>query len=193
MSRGSAIASSTAFFVMALKTTRFTGFPLMTFLLLRRSSTCQEIASPSRSGSVARMRPSEDFIASAISLMRLDEAASTSQNISKSWSGRTEPSFAGRSRTWPKDASTLYPGPRYLLIVLAFAGDSTTTTFIIKSLNTESCPRRMGCTKNRTVFSGLRHGGGIRRGQEADCIFAEQNAIQHQRASISNTILGIRM
>src|SRR5262245_42526765 len=34
----------------------------------------------------------------------------------------------GRSRTWPIDASTLYSRPRSLLIVFAFAGDSTTTS-----------------------------------------------------------------
>src|SRR5262245_5839044 len=33
----------------------------------------------------------------------------------------------GRSRTWPMLASTLKPGPRYLVIVLALVGDSTTT------------------------------------------------------------------
>src|SRR6516165_9056528 len=47
--------------------------------------------------------------------------------MAKSSSGRTEPSFAGRSRTWPKEASTLKESPRYLLIVLALEGDSTTT------------------------------------------------------------------
>src|SRR4051794_23332237 len=38
------------------------------------------------------------------------------------------PSFFGRSRTWPLDAITSYPAPRYFLMVLAFAGDSTTTS-----------------------------------------------------------------
>src|SRR3989442_10193947 len=33
----------------------------------------------------------------------------------------------GRSRTWPFDARTLKPGPRYLPMVRAFAGDSTIT------------------------------------------------------------------
>src|SRR5262249_15049931 len=35
--------------------------------------------------------------------------------------------FLGRSRTWPMLASTLKPEPRYLLMVLAFDGDSTMT------------------------------------------------------------------
>src|SRR3954463_15216829 len=36
----------------------------------------------------------------------------------------------GRSRTCPIDAFTMKPSPRYLLIVLAFAGDSTITRFL---------------------------------------------------------------
>src|SRR5438105_8645279 len=35
--------------------------------------------------------------------------------------------LGGRSRTWPILAFTTNPSPRYLLIVLAFAGDSTIT------------------------------------------------------------------
>ena len=34
---------------------------------------------------------------------------------------------SGRSRTWPIDDSTTYPPPRKREMVLAFAGDSTTT------------------------------------------------------------------
>ncbi len=34
----------------------------------------------------------------------------------------------GRSTTWPTDAFTVKPEPRYFLIVFAFAGDSTTTS-----------------------------------------------------------------
>src|SRR6266404_6876503 len=33
----------------------------------------------------------------------------------------------GRSITWPTDAFTTYPEPRYFLMVFALAGDSTTT------------------------------------------------------------------
>jgi hypothetical protein len=33
----------------------------------------------------------------------------------------------GRSRTWPIEAFTTKPSPRYLLIVFALAGDSTIT------------------------------------------------------------------
>src|SRR5882672_5476216 len=42
----------------------------------------------------------------------------------------------GRSRTCPFEARTSNPGPRYLPMVRAFAGDSTMTRFF---------PRRVGC------------------------------------------------
>ena len=83
---------------MALKVTRWTVIPLTAFFLFRTSSTCQLMASPSRSGSVARIRRSAPFIASTMSEMRLDDLASTSQVMAKSLSGSTEPSFDGRSR-----------------------------------------------------------------------------------------------
>ena len=53
--------------------------------------------------------------------------------MAKSSSGRTEPSFGGRSRTWPKLARTVKSPPRYLLMVLALAGLSTTTTSVMDS------------------------------------------------------------
>ena len=101
MSRGLAMASSTAFLVMALNTTRWMSLDFSTPLLRSTSSTCQEIASPSRSGSVARITRSDDFTALAMSLSRFCALPSTSQVMSKSCSGSTEPSLAGRSRTWP--------------------------------------------------------------------------------------------
>src|SRR2546427_3899354 len=36
----------------------------------------------------------------------------------------------GRSITWPTDAFTTYPEPRYFLMVFALAGDSTTTSVL---------------------------------------------------------------
>ena len=36
----------------------------------------------------------------------------------------------GRSMTWPTDAFTVKPAPRYFLMVLALAGDSTTTSAV---------------------------------------------------------------
>src|SRR5437764_12269706 len=65
----------------------------------------------------------------------LSPRSSASQSMAKSCSGRTDPSFGGRSRTWPKLASTVYLSPRYLFIVLALAGDSTTTTSAIRFLD----------------------------------------------------------
>ena len=46
---------------------------------------------------------------------------------SKPFSTSTARSFFGRSLTWPSDALTTYCLPRYLLMVFAFAGDSTIT------------------------------------------------------------------
>ncbi len=60
--------------------------------------------------------------------------SSASQSIAKFSSGRTLPSLGGRSRTWPKEASTVKPSPRYLLMVFALAGDSTTTTSVMGTL-----------------------------------------------------------
>ena len=85
--------------MIALNTTRSTDAPLIAFFRLSASSTCQLIASPSRSGSVARIRRPAPFIASAMSFKRLADLGSISQLIAKSSSGRTEPSLLGRSRT----------------------------------------------------------------------------------------------
>jgi hypothetical protein len=91
---------------MALKVTRSTGTSFSTRRALSASRMCQEMASPSRSGSVARISLSAPFTAAAISDTRLDALGSTSQIIAKSWSGSTEPSLAGRSRMWPNEAMT---------------------------------------------------------------------------------------
>ena len=92
------MASLTAALVMALKVTRDTLTSFNTFLFFKTSSTCQEIASPSRSGSVARITPVEPFTALAMSAMRLADLVSTSQIIAKSASGLTDPSLEGKSR-----------------------------------------------------------------------------------------------
>ena len=72
---------------MALKTTRLTALPFSAPFFFSTSSTCQEIASPSRSGSVARIRRSSALSAAAISDRRLADLPSTSQDMSKSSSG----------------------------------------------------------------------------------------------------------
>src|SRR3546814_4328639 len=53
-----------------------------------------------------------------------------SYRIRKPCSGSTAPSLGTRSRTWPYDARTVKSLPRYLLIVLALAGDSTMRRFL---------------------------------------------------------------
>src|SRR5216684_1532854 len=40
----------------------------------------------------------------------------------------------GRSMMWPTEAFTVYPEPRYFLMVFALAGDSTTTSVLRKTL-----------------------------------------------------------
>src|SRR5439155_23456293 len=40
----------------------------------------------------------------------------------------------GRSFTWPSEAFTTYSAPRYLLIVFAFAGDSTITNDFLEAI-----------------------------------------------------------
>src|SRR3954447_21905552 len=76
------------------------------------------------------MRRSAPFKARAMSLSRPAALGSTSQIIWKLASGSTDPFLAGRYRTRPKEARTSYEAPKYLLIVLAFAGDSTMTIFM---------------------------------------------------------------
>ncbi len=100
------MASVTACLVMALNTTRSIFWSFSARFSFMTSSTCQEIASPSRSGSVARIRRSAPFRALAMSLSRLAALGSTSQIIWKLASGSTDPFLAGRSRTWPNDART---------------------------------------------------------------------------------------
>src|SRR4029077_39714 len=68
------------------------------------------------------------FAASFSSLMTFLRDSSDSYVSSKSLSTSTPSLLFGRSRMWPIDATTLKSRPRYLLIVFAFAGDSTTTS-----------------------------------------------------------------
>src|SRR6267154_67151 len=51
----------------------------------------------------------------------------TTYSVSKSFSMSTPRLLLGRSFTWPKEASTVNPLPRYFWIVFALAGDSTMT------------------------------------------------------------------
>ncbi len=173
ISRGSFMAARIACLVTALKATRLTlrSF-LRAFFCSRICRMCQEMASPSRSGSVARINLSAPLTASVISFMIFWDLASTSQCISKSLSGSTDPFFEGKSRTCPKDGMTLYPLPRYLLMVLAFAADSTITTFIsdfqagcARLLARPGARRFLSASGAWLIRSGREHGRGMRRCQ----------------------------
>src|SRR6185369_10088723 len=90
MSRGFRMASVTAALVMALNTTRCTVAPLMAFFFCSTSSTCQEMASPSRSGSVARMILSAPLAASAMSFSRLADRAVLGRQVADVTVGRQD-------------------------------------------------------------------------------------------------------
>ena len=87
---------------------------------------CHEIASPSRSGSVASTIFSA-FRAAAKMSRKTPPAPRSAQTISNSFSGITDPAFVTKSRTCPYDASTKWSGPRYFCTETALAGDSTIT------------------------------------------------------------------
>src|SRR5688572_30154152 len=89
---------------------------------------CQAIASPSRSGSVARYTSRAFCTYSLSSLMIFDLSRGTRYVGAKSSSTSTPNVLFGKSRTCPIEARTVYPDPRYLPIVRAFAGDSTMTS-----------------------------------------------------------------
>jgi hypothetical protein len=75
--------------------------PFSAFFSCSIALTCQEIASPSRSGSVARYSVLAPFRALAMAPTCFSQRETDCQSIAKSCTGRTEPSFGGRSRTWP--------------------------------------------------------------------------------------------
>ena len=125
-----------ASFVIALNTTRSTAISaLSAFLFFSISRICHEMASPSLSGSVAKISFELDFNALTISSKCFLLFGSTSHLGVKSFSTSIEPFFLGRFLTCPYEARTLYSLPKYLFIVLAFAGDSTTTTLVMKIPN----------------------------------------------------------
>src|SRR5438874_13131886 len=66
--------------------------------------------------------------ASLSSLMTFLREARDSYCSVKSLSMSTPSLLFGRSRICPIEATTLKPAPRYLLMVFALAGDSTTTS-----------------------------------------------------------------
>src|SRR5207342_493898 len=129
IARGLAIASLIARGVISVNTTRCRVLSLSRPRSLRISAMCQLIASPSRSGSVARNSASADLAALAIASTCFWFFSIRSYRMAKPLAGSTAPSFGTRSRTWPYEARTVKSLPRYLLIVLALAGDSTMRRF----------------------------------------------------------------
>ena len=99
MSLGFSIPCRTAFLVISLKTTRSTFLPLIKLRSSKMCLTCQAMASPSRSGSVAKIILSLFFAASAISFMCFFDVVSISHSMLKLFSVSTEPFLEGRSLT----------------------------------------------------------------------------------------------
>ena len=131
--RGSATALRTADFVISLYVTRLNGF-----LPAAGSSTscrCHAIASPSRSGSLARYISSADLTADLSSETTFSLPSETTyfgvkvHLPSPALSMRIAPFSFGRSRMCPTELLTTKSPPRYLPIVFAFAGDSTIRSF----------------------------------------------------------------
>src|SRR5205823_10645719 len=68
----------------------------------------------------------------------------------------------GRSRTWPRQATTSKSGPRYLLMVLALAGDSTITRLFFFRAATMYPRFLVGCPQSAVHRQGLDECGGKR-------------------------------
>ncbi len=107
MSRGLAKAAVMALLVISLKVTR----RVLPLGISTASTTCQAMASPSRSRSVARYTTSEVRAARVIASSCLRRSSLMTYWGAKSCSTSTPswplPGFSGRSRTWPYEASTL--------------------------------------------------------------------------------------
>ena len=153
--------SCTTFLVISLKVTR-RALPSGRF---KSCFKCQEIASPSRSGSVARYTVSAVLADFSRSLMISSFPRMGWYTGSKSCSRSTPRVLLGKSRRWPMQAFTSKSFPRYFPMVLAFAGDSTMTKlcFAISYLRAPSSgaclfpqgrppPSREACCR----FSGCR-------------------------------------
>src|SRR5882762_5237100 len=87
------------------------------------------MASPSRSGSVARYILSAFPAALAIASTCFLFFSTSAYFIWKLSAGSTAPSLASKSRTWPYEATISKPRPRYFLRVFALEGDSTISKF----------------------------------------------------------------
>ncbi len=122
--RGCANASATAGAVISWKTTRC----VRSGSICADSIRCHEMASPSRSGSVARKISSAVCASFLISLTMSFFSFGTRYFGSKLFSTSTESCDLSKSRICPTDARTVYPLPRKRPTVFAFAGDSTMTS-----------------------------------------------------------------
>ena len=121
------MASCTVCLLISLNITRH----FVSGSISRRCARCHEIASPSRSGSVARSTLEAAAASFLISLMVSPLPLIFMYSGSKLSSTFTPSLLLGRSLTWPTDAMTLYLEPRYLLIIFAFDGDSTTSSVFL--------------------------------------------------------------
>ena len=121
ISLGSFTAFCTAVFVISLKVTLVI-LSLFTSNILDR---CHAIASPSRSGSVAKYTFLADLASFFSSFIKSPFPLIFIYSGSKLFS-ISIPSFdLGKSLTCPIDATTLVFPPKNFFIVFAFAGDST--------------------------------------------------------------------
>ena len=101
------------------------------------SFRCQAIASPSRSGSLARYISSQSFTApfsSATTFFLPSDISYVGVNVQPPAPSGTifiAPLSLGRSRMCPTELFTVNSDPRYFPIVFAFAGDSTISSFFM--------------------------------------------------------------
>ena len=95
------MASKTADLVIALNVTRCTSACPNACCFFSSSKTCQAIASPSRSGSVARIIESAVFAADKIAVRCFFDWLDISQLIEKPSSGFTDPVSSDKSLICP--------------------------------------------------------------------------------------------
>src|SRR5713101_5140108 len=122
----------------------------------RASDRCHEMASPSRSGSVAMYTEVAAFAASLSSLRMGAFPLTTMYRGVKPFSTSTPSRLRGRSFTWPIEATIAYLFARSFLSVRAFVGDSTTTRDIARALRV-----RVPLPDVRRVFRGALGGGRV--------------------------------
>ena len=118
---GSFIAFCTAVLVISLKVT----LDLLSSGISKICAKCQAIASPSRSGSVAKYTFLADFASFFNDFIKSPFPLMFMYSGSKLFSILTPNFDLGKSLICPIDATTLVFPPKNFFIVFAFAGDST--------------------------------------------------------------------